>query len=261
MNDHPADLPALAPVRRYADGATVLVRRPQAGATWTEVREGWWWHLAGMVLVPVAYPVAALTVWQQPSRQPLARRLAWATLLTLGAYLLVGLPAFVVFSQRWYALHRSATTPEDAGLADVDPAAASGYYGTVATVGRRIVDAVTGVLPGADVPVAVPMLAEPWGSLRDEAATAARRLDRLDVVALGPAGPAVARARGEAVAAFGSVARTAAQGAAVDQVLTGMDTEALERRLVELEGRRGSADDLAAAHRSLRDQLAIAERL
>src|SRR4051794_36483689 len=106
MSQHPA----------VVDGGAVLIAKPYDAEEWAEVRTAWWWHTVGMSLLSPVYPVVALTAWQAPSGQSLARRLVWAVTLTFSAMLIVGLPAFYIFSRRWYYLNRTQTDPADVGV-------------------------------------------------------------------------------------------------------------------------------------------------
>jgi hypothetical protein len=241
----------------YVDGGIALVSSPYRRDEWTSIREGWWWHLAAMVAFP-PYAVVALVIWQRPSSQPLARRVAWAVLVVLGALAIVGLGAFVAFSRRWYWWHRAEARPEQ-----VARSVRSGgpLARRAAEAGRRLVDQVTGVgrrppRPGQPLP----LLAAPWGPLRDQVAAAAARVDAL-ARAEGSVAEVVARASHEATAAFEAAVDAAARAAQADAAQRAVDREVLLVELAALDVALGDPADLAAARAALREQLAISDRV
>lgn len=256
----PGPFPGSAPSPATSiDGGAVFVERPYTDFQWASVRRGWWWHSAGMLFFPPFYPIAALTAWQAASRQPIWRRVTWATVLTLGAVLLIGLPAFVVFSRRWYWLYRTKTSPSAAGVGNRPPDASRGHLEWVAVGGAALADRL-GSQPRPPTTGGV-SLGEPWASLRREAGDAAQRIRAARARATGPAVAVIAHAESEATAAHLTAHRAASRAAEIEHARQSMDAERIEARLSEL-GRRGrDDDDWAVARRSLREQLATVERL
>jgi hypothetical protein len=264
MNPSPAPPPAHQPAG-YVDGGSALVRGAYSSTEWAQVREGWWWHVVAMVLVP-PYAVVALTVWQRPSGQPLLRRVGWATLAAAGALLVVGLPAFVLFSRRWYWWHRMGASPEAVAAS---PAVGGPLALRAAAAGERVVDAVAGTTRRAPAPGhALPLLDAPWGQLRDRVAVAALRVRALRGEATGPVTAAVARAEQETSAAFLAASRVAGRAARAQRANRAVERAGLVQELARLSsaadgpsGVHGDADDLAAAVDALEAQLAVADRV
>lgn len=254
----PSRLPSPSPTR-WIDGGSVFVERPYSDAQWASVRHAWWWHSAGMLCFPPFYSIPALTVWQAASGQPFWRRVTWATVLTLGALLLIGLPAFVVFSRRWYWLYRTETSPSAAGVGNRPPEASRGYFEWVAVGGAALADRLGRQSPRPTTE-GLP-LGEPWASLHREAEDAAQRIRSARVRATGPAVPAIAHAESEATAAHLAAHQAASRAAEIEHARRSMDAERIEARLSELDRRGRDDDDWAAARLSLREQLATVERM
>lgn len=245
-------------VSSYVDGGVALVASPYDRGRWQPLREGWWWHVAAMVLVP-PYAVVALVVWQRPSGQGLARRTVWAVLAVLGALSVVGLGAFVLFSRRWYWWHRAGVGPEQVACA---PSSGGPLAHRAADVGRRLADLVTRegrrpLRPG----MALPLLGAPWGPLRDQVATAAVRVHQLGGSALGPAADVVGRASREAAAAFEAAREISWRAAQADASQEAVAREVLAADLMSLGEAAGDPEDLELARRSLHAQLAVVERV
>ncbi len=257
----PGPFPGPAPSPATSiDGGAVFVERPYTDAQWASVRRAWWWHNAGMLFFPPFYPIAALTAWQAASGQPIWRRVTWATVLTLGAVLLIGLPALVVFSRRWYWLYRTKTSPSAAGVGNLPPDASRGYLEWVAVGGAALADRL-GSQPRPPTTAGL-SLGEPWASLHREAGDAAQRIRTARARATGPAVAAIAHAESEATAAHLAAHRAANRAAEIERARRSMDAERIEARLSELDRRgRDDDDDWAAARRSLREQLATVERM
>jgi len=256
-------------VRRYVDGGRVLlIPRPYTDAQWSVVREGWWWHTAAMALLLPAYPIVALTVWQRPSGQALARRAVWAVLLTVGALALVGLPAFVLFSRRWYWRYRTDTTvvglDGDVWGAEWGDEPTRGYWRRVAQAGARLADAVDSLAKRTAVakpPVAVPLLAEPWGSLRDEAVAATLRIAAANSRAEGVVAPAIERAATEARSVLVVADRIATMAAEAERALRRRRASDVDARLSAVAEGHGDPGDLAAARHSLEEELEVLARI
>lgn len=244
---------------RWIDGGSVFVERPYTDAQWASVRRAWWWHSAGMLFFPPYYSIAALTVWQAASGQRFWRRVTWATVLTVGAVLLIGLPAFVVFSRRWYWLYRTKTSPSAAGVGSRPPDASRGHLEWVAVGGAALADRLSRQ-PGPPTPEGLSP-GEPWASLHREAEDATQRIRSARARATGPALTAIAHAESEASAANDAAHRAASRAAEIEQARRSMDAERIEARLSELDLRGRDDDDWAAARRSLREQLATVERM
>lgn len=242
----------------YVDGGIALVASPYDPVRWRTVREAWWWHATAMVLFP-PYAVVALVRWQRPSGQPAARRVAWAVLVTIGALLLVGLGAFVVFSRRWYWWHRAGARPEA-----VASARRSGgpVAHRAAELGRRFVDLITGEARRRPRPgTSLPLLGAPWGPLRDQVAGAAARVDALRPHAEGAVVAVVVRASEETAAAFEAALDTAGRAANAEAAQLSVDRHALAADLAALETSPGDPVDLELARRALREQLHVADRV
>jgi hypothetical protein len=252
---HPRRFPSVAD---YVDGGVALVAAPYDPESWRSVREGWWWHVAAMVVFP-PYAVVALAMWQRPSGQPLARRVAWAVLVTLGALVLVGLGAFVRFSRRWYWWHRRQD--EVAAIATSAPCGGPLAH-RAAEAGGRLVERVTTTdRPRLGPGLALPWLPAPWGSLRDRVAGAALRLHEVAPDAEGPSADVVARAAQELAAACWSAARSAERAARAERPLQGIDPALVALELGLLSTASGDAIDLDAARRALHEQSATARRM
>lgn len=254
----PSPGPSPSPTR-WIDGGSVFVERPYTDAQWASVRRAWWWHSAGMLFFPPYYAIPALTIWQAASGQRFWRRVTWATALTLGALLLIGLPAFVVFSRRWYWLYRTKTSPSAAGVGSRPPDASRGYLEWVAVGGAALADWL-GRQPRPPTTEGL-SLGEPWASLHLEAEDAAQRIRSARARATGPAVPAIAHAESEATAAHFAAHRAASRAAEIEHARRSMDAERIEARLAELDRRGRGDDDWAAARQSLREQLATVERM
>lgn len=256
----PGPLPGSAPSPATSiDGGAVFVERPYTDFQWASVRRAWWWHSAGMFFFLPFYPIAALTAWQATSRQPIWRRVTWATVLTLGAVLLIGLPAFVVFSRRWYWLYRTKTSPSAAGVGNRPPDASRGHLEWVAVGGAALADRL-GSQPRPPTTEGL-SVGEPWASLHREAGDAAQRIRTARARATGPAVAAIAHAESEATAAHLAAHRAASRAAEIEHARQSMDAERIEARLSELDRRGGDDDDWEVARRSLREQLATVERM
>jgi hypothetical protein len=245
-------------VSSYVDGGIALEAAPYDREGWRTLQEGWWWHLAAMVAFP-PYAIVALVVWQRPGGQPLGRRVAWAVLAVIGAVLLVGIGAFVVFSRRWYWWHRTRALPTQ--IAGSRHRAGSGSA-RAAELGGELVDRLTGAgrrLPRHDV--ALPLIGAPWGPLRDQVAGAAARVDALARRADGPEAAVVARASLEATAAVQTPRHTAGRAAHAEAAQGAIDRAVLVTDLAEIDARRGDPADLAAARLALREQLVVVDRV
>lgn len=170
-------------------------------AQWAEVRRGWWWHVVGMLVLAPVYPLVALTVWQEPSRQPLARHLPWSLVLTASSLVVVGIPFLGVFSRRWYRLRRadvdaaSAMPVDRAGRPDGVMAGTAAAGATLANraTGRMARHAPVGSVGGATATYTsaerTPRFEGPWATLVAEASIAR---DRIYASARGVRGPAAA---------------------------------------------------------------------
>lgn len=238
------------------DGGAALIARPYDDREWKSVSKAWWWHTAGMVLLPPWYSLVALTVWQGPSRQRVARRVVWATALTLGSLLLIGLPAMVIFSRRWYWMYRTRTAPEDVGVGDARPDASAGYLAWVAVGGRSLADRITRRPPQIEHVV----FGEPWASLIGDAAHAVERIERAVGRSSGPATKPMIAALTEATAGVAAAHRVGRQASDVEAALQGLGIERVEQRLRSLDTRDGS-DDVDATKRALSEQIATATRM
>lgn len=251
------------------DGGAVLAARPYSDSQWTDVRVAWWVHTAGAVCVFPIYALVTLTIWQAPSRQSLGRRLLWSTMLVLGAAVVIGIPAYVVFSRRWYWLYRSRLAPADAGVGASPPVAGRSYFEAVAVAGAAFADRVAERTRAATRPVERPRTEssptegwpEPWGSLLHEAGYAAHRIQAARLRSTGPAASAVEQAEQEAVAAHAAAVDGANRALEIERTHRNMGADRLQARLAELERRDDRGDDWDAARQSLREQLAAAQRM
>jgi hypothetical protein len=260
------DLPDREPVNAagYLDGGAVLVDRVYRDLEWRPVRAAWWWHTLAMVtfamaLLPV-YSVVALTIWQAPSRQPLVRRALWATLLTLAAMFVIGLPAFVVFSRRWYWPWRTHVPPERVGVGRRPPDPSRSHFEWVATQGAALANAVTARLDRNDRAESE-SLGPRWDSYVADAASSASRIMAARHLADRSAAPAILLAEREAAAARYAAQYGANKAAAIDRTRRSINTDQIHERLAVLDRSNGRTEDLAAARESLQAQLATAERM
>jgi hypothetical protein len=244
----------------FVDGGAALVARPYTPYQWPDVSRGWWWHQLGMFGLAPIYPVIALTVWQRPSGQPLARRIIWALAMTLGASLLIGLPAAIMFSRRWYWLYRTGTDPEEVGVGATTPDAASGYLGWVAVGGSTLADRLTR-RPDSTPELPRGPVHEPWASLLGEATRAVARIERAVERCTGPATKPMVGALKEATAAVAAAHRVAVQASEVEEALTGLGVERVEQQLRTLEASTTTSADVDATKRALSEQLATASRM
>jgi hypothetical protein len=268
----------------FVDGGAVLLVRPYTEAQWPQVRKAWWWHTAGMYFLFPYYPMVALTIWQGPSRQPLRRRIVWAGLVTVGALLLVGIPAFVVFSRRWYWMYRTRTNPVAARLPTGRPDAPVGSFDWVATKGAALADRFghgparrpVGPARVPPLPLAAPRVAlgpaarddttrrtfpEPWASLVVDAARAVDRIRWASTQTRGPSVARIADAHREASAAADTAWHLAMRAGQITSAIGAMDIEAKERRFAALDHAAADPADIAAASRSLAEQREAAERM
>jgi hypothetical protein len=245
-------------VTNHVDGGVALVSAPYDGPGWATVREGWWWHVLAMVAFP-PYAVVALVVWQRPSGQPLVRRLAWAVLATLGALLLVGLGAFVLFARRWYWWHRAQAEVEAVATA---PPAGGPLAQRAAEVGAAVIDAVCPsdrrhLRPG----LSLAWIPAPWGPLRDQVAAAAVRVQRVAPHGAGPAADVVARSATELRAAFEQAVASAGRAAQAERLLRTFDEHQAASDLDVLATSPGDPVDLELARRSVHAQRLVVQRV
>jgi hypothetical protein len=273
----------------FVDGGAVFLARPYTEAEWTPVRTAWWWHTVGMVFFPAAYPLLALTVWQRPSRQSLGRRIVWASLLTVSAWFVVGIPPLIVFSRRWYYLYRTRTDPAVAGLPSGSAAGPTTWYEWVAAKGRALVDRITGWFatdPRASLPpppqprpafVPVPparwygpapqrghqgpVFDEPWSSLVAEAYRSVERIRWASSRAQGPSAARIAGAFREASVAAQWAWQVAARARDIEAALRSTNLPAMEQHLTTLEASDCDPSDIEAVRRSLTVQREAAGRM
>src|SRR6476620_2472413 len=184
-----------AGTRDFVDGGSALLHRPYRTDEWAPVRKAWWWHTVGMIWLLPFYSVVALTLWQRPSRQSLGRRALWSTAMTVAALSVIGLPAFVAFSRRWYWLYRVDGDPELRGVGARQDGPASGYLAWFASTGASLTDAIVG---GSPAPPPPPPLPDQWQALVTEAAAGEARLRAAASRATGPSAAAINRAAQEA---------------------------------------------------------------
>lgn len=272
----------------FVDGGAVLLTPVYTEAQWPEVRRAWWWHTVGMyVFFP--YAVAALAVWQEPSRQPFRRRVVWAGFLTLGALLVVGIPPFVVFSRRWYWMYRTRTDPVAAGLPIGRSEARSDPFGWVASKGAALADrfghgprripaapvpsrlvAAQAPVRVAPAPVRTPVrrddmtrrtFPEPWSSLLVDAARAVDRIRWASTQAGGASAARIAEAHREASGAADAAWSLATRAGQITNTVRSMDIESKERRFAALDHAAADPADVAAARRSLAEEREAAERM
>jgi hypothetical protein len=237
----------------FVDGGAALIVKPYTDDEWRQVRTAWWWHTIGMWCIPMYAPIA-LTIWQAPSRQTRTRRFVWAMLMWLSASLLVGLPAMLVFSRRWYWMHRTGTAPEDVGVGFKQPNGSDGYLPWVAVGGCALADRITR-RPEAPPPA----LGEPWASLLSDAARAVSRIERAVARSEGPATKPMVAALNEATAAVVAAHRVANQASDADAALADMGLDRVRTRLAELEA--STSPDVDATKRSLGEQVAAGDRM
>jgi hypothetical protein len=252
------------PAPTYVDGGVVLDTCPYRPDQWRTVRRAWWWHTAAMLVLGFPlYAVAALTWWQRSSRQPPLRRLLWALLMTVAALLVVGLPAYVSFSRRWYWYWRSGTAPATNRLVPTDrpPMVASNRW--VALKGAALIDVLLGEQSpaGRATPPLAPGLEPPWAELVAEAEAARARVQRAAARTRGPGANAVSAAQSEAASAVASSHRLAARAMDIQATLRSMNLGDVRRRLEQIDRDPEPSPDLQAAARSLAGQLATAARL
>jgi hypothetical protein len=282
---------------RYIDGGAVLRAKPYEYAQWRPIRRAWWWHTVGMYFLVPYYPVVALTIWQRPSGQPVGRRVAWASVLTLSAVLVVGLPAFVVFSRRWYWLYRTQADPAAAGVPTERSYDKRGFFAWCATTGADLVDrlmrrfaarsapppalasAPRPAPPPAPPPAPLarptspasytarpvqrpnPGFDEPWSSLVVEATRAVERIRQAAVRAQGPSVARIDDALREASVASETAWQVAARARDIEAALRSMHLDAMEHRLTALETSGGDPADVDAVRRSLAVQHESADRM
>ena len=233
------------------------------------MRAAWWWHTAGMLWLLPFYSVIALTLWQRPSRQPLGRRALWSGAMTIAALSVIGLPAFVVFSRRWYWLYRADSDPELRGVGAREDGPASGYLAWFASTGASLTDGLVGRSPATPPPPPPPPLPDQWQALVTEAAAGGARLRAAASRATGPSAAAIARAAEEADQATAAVASVARHAAEVEAARLRIDVATIERRLAALDGDDTDTDididtgtdDVGATRRSLEAQLATRRRM
>lgn len=249
------------------DGGAVLVARPYNLAQWASVRKAWWWHTAGMVFLFPFYSLIALTMWQVRSGQPFLRRVIWASMLTVGAPLVVGLPPFVLFSRRWYWLWRTRTEPFEAHVPATRPDPQASLFALVAAKGAEFADYLIGQLgkgPSNSHHVPEPAqqtLPDPWATLVAEAVAARDRIRRTTFRSVGPVAETVKAAAGEADAAVGLVSALAQRACSITYVLQTTPKKSLTQRLIDLGEDPSLSSDVEATKVSLREQLASIERL
>lgn len=104
-------------------------------------------------------------------------------------------------------------------------------------------------------------LAEPWATLDYEAAAARDRIRAAASQVKGPAAAAVATARREAEAGAAAAVEVARHATQMSGRLESLRVDRVRSRLAELEAGGGESADLEAAKRSLREQLATADRM
>lgn len=254
------------------DGGAVLLVRPYEAEQWSEVSRAWWWHTVGMLLVLPWYALVALTVWQMPSHQTLLRRIAWASMLTLGALALVGIPPFVLFSRRWYWIWRSNADPAAVGVPVVRPDPSLGAYHWIAAHGAKVADrlgerrlAASGrALSNRALnweAAARQAFADPWASLVVEAGAARDRISRAAGRSTGPAAARIHAALREAASAADLAWTLAAQASSISVAVDAAPTSVTAERLAELDTSSSRSPDVEATRTSLREQLATVERM
>jgi hypothetical protein len=251
------------------DGGAVLLARPYRVDQWTQVRRGWWLHTAGMVagmfiLFPV-YPLIALTVWQAPSRQTLGRRIVWASIITVGAVILIGIPPFVVFSRRWYWLWRSDEDPVAVGIPTARPDPSMGAYQWLAARGAQLADRIFQrpqlTAPANWETAARRTFVDPWAALVGEAGAARDRVGIAAARATGLAADRIRSAHKEAVIAANLAWELASHASSVNATVQSIPTESAAQQLKELESNPSGSADIEATRESLREQLATVERM
>ena len=242
----------------FVDGGSALLHRPYRTDEWAPVRKAWWWHTVGMIWLLPFYSVVALTLWQRPSRQSLGRRALWSTAMTLAALSVIGLPAFVAFSRRWYWLYRVDGDPELRGVGARQDGPASGYLAWFASTGASLADAIAGETQAPPPPP--PPLPDQWQALVTEAAAGEARIRAAALRASGPSAAAITRAAQEADQATAAVASVAHHAAEVDAARQRIDVVTIERRLAAL-GTDSDDTDVGATRRSLEAQLATRRRM
>ena len=256
------------------DGGAVLLVRPYSTEQWSEFRQAWWWHTVGMLLLLPWYALVALTVWQMPSQQTLLRRVAWASMLTLGAIALVGIPPFVVFSRRWYWIWRSNVAPADVGVPAVRPDPSLGAYHWIAAHGADLADRLgQRQLAAASrhtlsrrnqnnwEAAARQAFTEPWASLVAEAGSARDRISLAASRSMGPAAVRIHAAHREAASAADLAWTLAEQVSSISLAVAAAPTSLATERLAELDASASRSSDVEATRTSLREQLATVERM
>jgi len=183
----------------------------------------------------------------------------WSGAMTLAALSVIGLPAFVVFSRRWYWLYRADSDPELRGVGAREDGPASGYLAWFASTGASLTDAIVGRSQAPPPPP--PPLPDQWQALVTEAAAGEARLRAAASRATGPSAAAIARAAQEAGQATAAVASVARHAAEVEAARHRIDVATIERRLAALDGDGDDTDDVGATRRSLEAQLATRRRM
>jgi len=256
------------------DGGAVLLVRPYSTEQWSEFRQAWWWHTVGMLLLLPWYALVALTVWQMPSQQTLLRRVAWASMLTLGAIALVGIPPFVVFSRRWYWIWRSNVAPADVGVPAVRPDPSLGAYWIAAhgadladRLGQRQLAAASRHTLSRrnqnnwEAAARQASFTEPWAPLVAEAGSARDRISLAASRSMGPAAVRIHAAHREAASAADLAWTLAEQVSSISLAVAAAPTSLATERLAELDASASRSSDVEATRTSLREQLATVERM